>query len=931
MVYQSDLNASTGSSIDVASALPNRDANGLSSQVALDRLNQEGYNELPSSQTRSIWSIAWEAIQDPIFLLLVGGGIVYWILGDLQEALILLGFVLFITGISLYQEGKTEHALEALRDLSSPRALVIRDGQRKRIAGREVVRGDILVLAEGDSPKERLRQRVPADAIVLSCSNLSTDESLLTGESLTVRKVVSTPLNNPAAEGTVEQMARPGGDGLPFVYSGTLVVQGQGIAEVRSIGAQTEMGKIGNALQQVKLETTPLQREMTRLVSRLFGIALALCVAIVIIYGFTTNDWLKGILAGITLAMAILPNEFPVVVTIFLALGAWRISQHHVLARKSSAVETLGSATVLCVDKTGTLTLNQMAVQQLLPHHPDPQPYDLGLHSREPLPEVVHELVEYCILASQRDPFDPMEKAFKQLGVGVASPLETRYLADTEHLHDDWQLLREYPLSPDLPAMSHVWQSADGKQYEIAAKGAPEAIADLCHFTPQQQQILATQVSEMANLGLRVLGVARAALMGAPTPFLPPHPSLTPEYLPDKQHDFPFQFLGLVGLADPVRPTVAAAIQECHTAGVRVVMITGDYPATAQTIARQIGLLETGDVITGAELDLLSDTELQHRIQTTNIFARAVPEQKLRLVTALQAKGEVVAMTGDGVNDAPALKAAQIGIAMGERGTDVARESAALVLLDDDFSSLAKPLPWRIVQAVKLGRRIFDNLRKAMGYLLAIHIPLAKPLPWRIAGMSLIPVLFKLPLVLLPVHIAFLHLIIDPACSLAKPLPWRIVFEAEPAEANVMNRPPRNPHEPLFGRKTIGLAVLQGLGILAIVLVIFVMALDRGLGELDARALTFTTLILANLGLIISERSSSRLSLKVLKSPNAALWWVVGGGLVFLALVLYVPFLQQLFSFSVLHLIDLAICLAGGAISFVWFECLKLQNKSSNG
>ncbi len=853
---------------------------GLSDRDALDRLKQEGYNELPSSQSRKLWLIAWEAIKDPIFLLLVGGGIVYWILGDIQEALILVGFVLFITGISLYQEGKTEHALEALRDLSSPRALVIRDGQRKRIAGREVVRGDILVLAEGD--------RVPADGIVLSCSNLSTDESLLTGESLTVRKI--------AADGKVE-MARPGGEGLPFVYSGTLVVQGQGIVEVQSIGTQTEMGKIGKALQQVKVETTPLQREMNRLVSRLFGIALALCVAIVIIYGVTTNDWLKGILAGITLAMAILPNEFPVVVTIFLALGAWRISQHHVLARKSSAVETLGSATVLCVDKTGTLTLNQMAVQQLLPHHPNSQPYDLGQHSREPLPEEVHELVEYCILASQRDPFDPMEKAFKQLG--------DRYLADTEHLHEDWQLLREYPLAPDLLAMSHVWQSADGKQYEIAAKGAPEAIADLCHFTPPQQQILATQVGEMANLGLRVLGVARAALMGAPPPFLPPHPSLNPEHLPDKQHDFPFQFLGLVGLSDPVRPTVAAAIQECHTAGVRVVMITGDYPGTAQTIARQIGLLEIDNIITGAELDRMSDTELQQRIETTNIFARAVPEQKLRLVNALQSKGEVVAMTGDGVNDAPALKAAQIGIAMGGRGTDVARESAALVLLDDDFSS--------IVQAVKLGRQIFDNLRKAMGYLLAIHLP--------IAGMSMIPVLFKLPLVLLPVHIAFLHLIIDPACS--------IVFEAEPAEANVMNRPPRNPHEPLFGRKTIGLAVLQGLGILAIVLVIFVTALDRGLGELDARALTFTTLILANLGLIISERSSSRLSLKVLRSPNAALWWVVGGGLVFLVLVLYVPFLRQLFSFSYLHPIDLAICLGGGAISLVWFECLKLWNKSS--
>jgi P-type Ca2+ transporter type 2C len=444
---------------------------GLSEQDAIVRLKHDGYNELPSVQSQSLWLIAWSMVQDPIFLLLVGGGIIYWILGDLQEALILLGFVFFLMGISLYQEGKTEHALEALRDLSSPRALVIRDEQRKRIAGREVVRGDILLLAEGD--------RVAADAIVLSCTNLSTDESLLTGESLPVRKV--------ATVGNVE-MARPGGDELPFVYSGTLVVQGQGIAQVQAIGAQTEMGKIGKALQKVKPKPTALQQEMTRLVSRLFGIALFLCVAIVVIYGLTTGDWLKGFLAGITLAMAILPNEFPVVVTIFLALGAWRISQKHVLARRASAVETLGSATVLCVDKTGTLTLNQMAVQQLFAydHLENLQPYDLGLHSQEPLPEAVHELVEFCILASQRDPFDPMEKAFKQLG--------DTYLAHTEHLHNDWKLLREYPLSPHLLAMSHVWQSADGKQYEIAAKGAPEAIADLCHFTPQQQKMMVAQV-----------------------------------------------------------------------------------------------------------------------------------------------------------------------------------------------------------------------------------------------------------------------------------------------------------------------------------------------------------------------------------------------------------------------------------------------------
>ena len=863
----------------VATFDPNT-AIGLSEQNAIARLKDDGYNELPSAQSRNLLSIAWNTIQDPIFLLLVGGGIVYWILGDLQEALILIGFVFFITGISLYQEGKTEHALEALRDLSSPRALVIRDGERKRIAGREVVRGDFIVLAEGD--------RVSADAIVLSCSNLSTDESLLTGESLPVRKVT--------AVGNVE-MARPGGDELPFVYSGTLVVQGQGIAQVKAIGAQTEMGKIGKALQKIKPETTPLQQEMNRLVSRLFGIALSLCVAIVVIYGFTTRDWLKGVLAGITLAMAILPNEFPVVVTIFLALGAWRISQNHVLARRASAVETVGSATVLCVDKTGTLTLNQMAVQQLLAYNQaeNSQPYDLGLHSSETLPETVHQLIEFCILASQRDPFDPMEKAFKELG--------DRYLAHTEHLHSDWKLLREYPLSPHLLAMSHVWESADDKLYEVAAKGAPEAIADLCHFTPQQQQIMAAQVSAMASQGLRVLGVAKASLVGAPPPFLPPHPSLNPNHLPEKQHDFPFEFIGLVGLSDPVRPTVAAAIQECHTAGIRVVMITGDYPETAQSIARQVGLMQMGAIVTGAELDRMSDAELEQRIQSTNIFARAVPEQKLRLVNALKAKGEVVAMTGDGVNDAPALKAAQIGIAMGERGTDVARESAALVLLDDDFSS--------IVQAVKLGRRIFDNLRKAMSYLIAIHIP--------IAGMSLIPVLFKLPLVLLPVHVAFLHLIIDPACS--------IVLEAEPAEATVMQRPPRNPKEPLFGKKTLSLAVLQGGGILAIVLAIFAIALYRKQGEFDARALTFTTLILANLGLILSEGSTSRLSFKILKSPNPALWWVLGGGLLFLGLVLYVPFLRHLFSFSFLHPIDLAICLGGGAISLLWFELLKQATK----
>ncbi|GJD19306.1 cation-transporting P-type ATPase PacL [Rivularia sp. IAM M-261] len=872
MVYQIDLNTITGLSESEASYLSQRN----------------GYNELPSSKRRNIWKIASEVVQDPIFLLLVACGAIYLVLGDVQEAFILLGFVFFIMGISLYQESKTEKALEALRDLSSPRALVIRDRRQQRIAGREVVQGDIIVLAEGD--------RIPADAVLIDSINLCVDESLLTGESLPVQKI--------AGEICRDATCRVSTQVENYVYSGTLVIQGQGIAQVTATGSSTEIGKIGKALQKLEPEQTALQKEMALLVRNLAIVGLCFCAVVIIVYGLTRGDWLKGFLAGITLAMAILPNEFPVVVTIFLALGAWRISQKQVLTRRVPAVETLGSTTVLCVDKTGTLTLNQMSVQQLFPWKYTKggaefsvftNLYDLNLHEREPLPEFVHQLVEFSILASQKDPFDPMEKAFKQLG--------EKYLALTEHLHNDWTLLREYPLSPDLLAMSHVWQTTNVKDGDydciIAAKGAPEAVADLCHFSQAEIQLLTAQISQMADAGLRVLAVAKATLSQPQSLSLPPHPALSAKHLPEIQHDFAFEFLGLLGLADPVRPTVSQSIQECYGARIRVAMITGDYPGTAQNIARQIGLMQMGEIITGQELEQMNDAELQRRIKSVNIFARVVPEQKLRIVNALKANGEIVAMTGDGVNDAPALKAANIGIAMGGRGTDIARESAALVLLDDNFSS--------IVQAVKLGRRIFDNLRKAMAYLLAIHVP--------IAGMSLIPVFLKSPLVLLPVHVAFLHLIIDPACS--------IVLEAEPAEKNIMNRPPRHSQEPLFGRKNLSLAVLQGIGILVIILAIYLISLYRGQGELDARALTFTTLILANLGLIISEGSSSRFNLATLKTQNPAFWWVISDGLLFLCLVLYVPFLQHLFRFSFLHQIDLIICLVAGVLCFFWFELLK--------
>ena len=503
--------------------------------------------------------------------------------------------------------------------------------------------------------------------------------------------------------------------------------------------------------------------------------------------------------------------------------------------------------------------------------------YDFSKKPVSAVPEEFHELAEFAMLASQPDPFDPMDRAIRTLG-GEA-------LGGTEHVHANWKVEHEYPLAKSLLAISEVWSSPDSSQFVIAAKGAPEAISDLCHLPESDKAQVIQSVAEMADDGLRVLGVAKARFPSS--------------RLPDQQHDFDFEFLGLVALADPVRPAVPGAIRECQTAGIRVIMITGDYPGTALSIAHQIGLPSEAGAITGPEVAAMDQVSLRDRVRHASVFARAVPEQKLQLVTALKTNGEIVAMTGDGVNDSPALKAAHIGIAMGQRGTDVAREASDLVLLDDDFAS--------IVQAIRLGRRIFDNLKKAMAYIFAIHVP--------IAGLSLCAVLFRWPLILEPMHVAFLELIIDPACS--------IVFEAEEEEADVMRRPPRRTTEHLFNRQMVTMSLLQGFGVLLILLAIFAVALHRGQGPEDARALTFTALVISNLALIATNRSWSRNMFGILRTPNAAMWWVVGSALAFLALVLYVPFLERLFHLSTLHLNDLVLCLAAGGVSAAWCETLK--------
>jgi Ca2+-transporting ATPase len=835
---------------------------GLSETEARLRLQQDGFNELPRPERRTPLRIVLEVLREPMLALLLCGGLVYLLLGDLREALLLLAFGAISVVITIVQETRTERVLEALRELTSPRALVVRDGERQRIAGRDVVRGDLLILAEGD--------RVPADAVLVSARDLAVDESLLTGESVPVRKQAP---KTPAPDAALAEH-RPGGDDQPFVYSGSLVVRGEGLAEVEATGPRSEIGKIGLSLHGLQTERPRLQQQTARLVRLCFLGGVAISLAAVLLYGTLRGDWLQALLGGIAIGMSMLPEEFAVVLTVFMAMGAWRISKARVLTRRAAAIEVLGSATVLCTDKTGTLTQNRMSVAELRLrdatsiHVASPQPAPVGAE--------FFELARCSVLASSPEPFDPMEKALHAFVQGS--------LPKDEHTEGAPTLIRSYGLRPELLAMTQVWRLPHRQDIFASAKGAPEAIARLCKLDGAQQEAMRGSVSAMAKNGLRVLGVAAATCDG--------------EVLPTSQEGFSFRFLGLVGLADPLRPGVPEAVGECRSAGIRVVMITGDYPATAMAIAGQAGL-DVNEVMTGEQIKLADDSELEARVRNVNVFARVLPEQKLRIVQAMKRNGEIVAMTGDGVNDAPSLKAAHIGIAMGGRGTDVAREASSIVLLDDDFGS--------IVASIRLGRRIYDNLRKAMAFIFAVHVP--------IAGLALLPLVFGLPLILGPVHIAFLELIIDPVCSL--------VFEAEREERDVMTRPPRRADAELFSWPLVGWSVLQGVMAFALIAAIFIVALRSGMPGDEARALAFIALVVCVVALVLVNRSFSASFLSAFFRPNPALLWIFLSIALVLATALFWPPASSLFRFGPLHLDDLMVTLGAGLLVLTALELLK--------
>lgn len=829
---------------------------GLSEAEAAKRSKESGLNELPTDGDRGFFYSFFAIARDPMFLLLLACGGLYLILGELKDSLVFLLLTFFLIILTLYQQRKTERALRALKDISAPLALVIRGGVKKKIDSRFLVVGDIVEIHEGSM--------VPADGVILTELNLLVNEAILTGESAPVKKNIW--------DGH-EELVSPGGDDLPFVFSGTTIVRGLATIKVTAIAGETQIGKIGRSLAEIKEAPTLLEQEIKRLIKwfAIYGVGLSLFV--VLLFVWLKHDLLSGVLNGLSLAMAVLPEELTVIIAVFMALGAWRMAKSKALAKKGSAIETLGAVSVLCVDKTGTITKNASRLTTIRINNKE---LLLG-GFKSKLPAAAAELLRAAYLACAEHTHDPLELEIKSQ-TDHYIPSRGNGLSGLKHL-------REYPLSRELFAMTNAWQLKNGK-IEAAAKGAPEAIANLCHLTLRQIEEMSREIKLMSDSGLRVLAAARAVHNG--------------KELPLDHHHFDFKYLGLIGFADPIRKEVPAAVKECREAGVRIIMVTGDYPLTAQYIARKIGLENPQEYITGSQLMHMSKAELKSKIKYANIFARILPEQKLMIVEALKANGEVVAMTGDGVNDAPALKAAHIGIAMGEKGTDVARETADLILLNDDFST--------IVKAIKMGRRIFDNLRKATAFVFAIHLP--------IAGLTILPLLTGLPIFFLPIHIAFMELIIDPACSL--------VFETEEAEPGIMKRPPRRLDQSLFDKRTFIKSLVQGFGVLLIIFLTYILALNVGQSVEAARTIAFVALVMSNLFLIIANLSYAPKLLRILKEKNLPLVFVAFGSLSLVILAIIWPPLRDIFHFSLLNWLGVFGAVAAALIAAVWLEGFKL-------
>lgn len=815
---------------------------GLSEREAKERLLRFGSNVLRNIRSRTLLDIVKDTMHEPTFVLLIIAAGLYLIFGDIGQGLFISSGALASLGLVILQETRSERALRALNALAEPHARVIRAGVAHRIRASEVVPGDIALIAAGE--------RIPADGKILSEQPITVDESLLSGESVPLIKFATASMKDAPS------------DQSDRAFAGTLVVKGEGILRVTETGHQTQLGRIGVSLMSLQSEPTPLQQTSAKLVKRLGLLSIVFCLLVLFVYGVALNDWMSGALAGITLSIALIPEEFPMVLAVFMALGAWRLAKGHVLVRRGAAIETLGAITSLCVDKTGTLTENRMSVASIWTNG--------NFHSVADHRPDAATVLAVAALASPVHPLDPMDVAVHQSAPAAKTDLQ---VVDNDPYSD-------HPLEPRLLVVINAWRRHNDTL--LAAKGAPEAVFEICRMEPDLRERLLKTVKQMADEGLRVLGVASCTLT-----------SRAPNDLAEPK----FEFGGLVGFRDPVRSGIANAISMAHRAGISVYMITGDHSATARAIAKAAGISVDAGVINGAEIAAMKAPDRRECLRTVRVFARVMPEEKLLIVEALKEDGKIVAMTGDGVNDGPALKAAHVGIAMGNRGTDVAREAADIVLLDDSFIS--------IMEGIELGRRIFVNLRKALIFITATHIP--------IAGLALLPLLLGLPPLFFPVHIILLELAIDPLCAL--------VFEAEPAAPNSMNQPPRDTKITLFGRSELLLSSAQGGVILLGSLAIYVLMLRSNFPPAEARAAAFIALIFSNCTLAFAE--SAEAGTQFFDARRIVFWAILGLVLLGVLVILAVPSISQIMQISSPSISILALVGASSIILGGWFGIAK--------
>lgn len=814
---------------------------GLSSAEVLSSRKKHGSNQSELKEKSRFFTVLIDVVFEPMFIILLLSSFLYFILGKYQEGVIMLVAIIIVSGISIFQESKSRSAVEALKNLTGPRAKVIRNSELVQIQISEVVLGDIIIVEDGDT--------VPADAVLLKANDFSVNESMLTGESL------------PLYKGSEKE------DKL--IYKGTMVLSGSATAEVSAIGKSTKLGTIGDSLIEIEEVKTPLQIQIKKFILSMLLFGLLAFVVVCVLNYIETGNFIQSLLSGLTLAMSVIPEEIPVAYSTFMALGAYHLYKKMVIARNPHRLESLGAASVICTDKTGTITENKMVPAEIYELKSD------SFFQLEAKGFQLNEVLEFAMWSSETEPFDPMEKAIHELYSRVNS-------ADKRK---DFIMLKEYPLEGEFPIMTHVFSNQTEKI--IAVKGSVEGVLKQSNLSDEEKAKFLEKANSLAAKGHRVLAVGKA--------------EMDKKLLPEKQETFSFNLLGLISFYDPPKSNMKDVMAQFYKAGIRVLMITGDHPETAKSIANQIEMKDPDEVMIGTELMKLSDDELKEKVKSVSIYARMFPEAKLRIVEALKSNGEIVAMTGDGVNDAPALKAAHIGIAMGKRGSEVARNIAKLVLADDDFSHMP--------EAIALGRRIYDNLKKAIRYIISIHIPIIM-----IVTLPLI-LFWKYTNLFLPIHVIFLELIMGPTCS--------IIYENEPIEPNTMARPPRDSKLSFFSFRELSISILQGCIITIACLSLGYYYIHQDYSEAMVRTIVYMTLIFSNLFLTLENRSFRYSIFTTIQYKNRLIPMILALSLIIPVLSLFVTPIRQIFEFEIPSLLVMFNCFAAAFIGVMWIEIYK--------